>query len=550
VLERLAENWLDSATERSFQVPFCQMLIGIGHRIVHSTRHGPIELGKDVITLDPSGDPCAFQLKSHPGRRLTLKQFNDILNQIYLLCNTAITHPDIPDKPHKSYLVTNGEIEEETQVAIRELNRSFEISGHPQKKLHVISRGNLLGWANDLGISLWPTELEDLNQLLELLVETGDGPLPIKKYHSLMCRVLRLGTSDSGFRNEQEIRRHITSAALLTAISIKNFYLKKNHFAIISTWVTFSSYIIATCEKHGFTFDRNAKPSLDIALDATYAALTDLCRELTDRKNLVEGYVLAEPWVYKWRYTLSVALMSLYWLWSQEVGWQPRELKDCVEGFIPETLNKFFWLWGEAVIPQFLSYLWYLRESTATQYPDHLLAFLLKSVIDCNKEEGPVNLMDPYYSIEDRIRHDIAPSVREISDPIRGENFNGRSFFTEPLFRLLVRTGLKKACKDLWPDYSKIGSLRFQPGNKWEYCLYRSDSGTEIHKQHPLEKHWSELAEESRDARGEEAPLPLKERKFLLMLFVMLYPYRATPSIVGYLGRTFNKCWFIDPAFE
>jgi hypothetical protein len=51
---------LDSASERSYQGPFCQILSARGYTVLHSTRHAPIEFGKDVIAIAPDGVPCAY----------------------------------------------------------------------------------------------------------------------------------------------------------------------------------------------------------------------------------------------------------------------------------------------------------------------------------------------------------------------------------------------------------------------------------------------------------------------------------------------------------
>ena len=64
MLEKVVENWLDKATERSFQQPYCHILSADRHTIIHSTRHSAMELGKDIITIDRNETPCAFQLKT------------------------------------------------------------------------------------------------------------------------------------------------------------------------------------------------------------------------------------------------------------------------------------------------------------------------------------------------------------------------------------------------------------------------------------------------------------------------------------------------------
>jgi hypothetical protein len=115
VLARLIEAWTDSVSERAYQTPFCHMLIHRGHRILHSTRHGALELGKDVVTVDGDGIPCAFQLKGHPGGRLRKREYGELLPQINELLYQPILYPGAPKEKHRAFLVTNGEVEEEVQ---------------------------------------------------------------------------------------------------------------------------------------------------------------------------------------------------------------------------------------------------------------------------------------------------------------------------------------------------------------------------------------------------------------------------------------------------
>ena len=108
MLERLLEYWLDSVNERSYQAAFCQLLAAQGFKILHSTRHMPIEFGKDVIAVGPDGVTCAYQLKGNPGSRLTLNQFREIAPQLNELVTQRIIFPGLRRGPHRSYLVTNG----------------------------------------------------------------------------------------------------------------------------------------------------------------------------------------------------------------------------------------------------------------------------------------------------------------------------------------------------------------------------------------------------------------------------------------------------------
>ena len=64
MLERIIENWLDKATERSFEKPFCYMLSAEGYTIIDLTRHSSMELGKDIITIAPDGTPLCLSVKN------------------------------------------------------------------------------------------------------------------------------------------------------------------------------------------------------------------------------------------------------------------------------------------------------------------------------------------------------------------------------------------------------------------------------------------------------------------------------------------------------
>ena len=60
--ERLVEDWLTKASERSYQTPFAQALLADGMQVLR-VGHGPHEHGKDIIAIDPNGGVHAYQLK-------------------------------------------------------------------------------------------------------------------------------------------------------------------------------------------------------------------------------------------------------------------------------------------------------------------------------------------------------------------------------------------------------------------------------------------------------------------------------------------------------
>jgi hypothetical protein len=366
VFERLIEGWLDSAGERTYQAPFCQMLAAQHYTVLHSTRHSPIEFGKDVIAKAPDGVLCAYQLKGNPGARLTLTQLRDIQAQLLQLASQPIKYPGLKTQPHKSYLVTNGEVDEEAQRALIEMGEGLAQVGYKYPHIEIISRGTLLDWAQRLGSSLWPSELEDINLILDILVYNGRDFFPIDKLHNLLLSILKLNAPPKEHLSATEVRRRIFSAALLVGICLRNFSREENHYAAITAWTIFAAYAVASCERFKVSFPRNGMAAVQLAKNTIFDNLCDLCSELMKREHFVEGDALTDTPFYKARYLLLTAVMAILWFWCEEVRWPDPQYQKFIHDFIPRTPKKL-WCWGEGAIPQLLMYIWFLRATGGPQ---------------------------------------------------------------------------------------------------------------------------------------------------------------------------------------
>ena len=311
MLERIIENWLDKTTERSFQQPFCYMLSAEGYTIIHSTRHTAMELGKDIITIDPDGIPCVFQLKT--GNISLAKWQNEVSRQVDDLVVGKI--PDLlvnSPKHHRSYLVTNGRIEEEVSRAIDDRNRAWASQGQSYFHLQTIVRGELFEKAKRLGTDLWPSELTDTKTLLEMFLENGQGILPKAKLASLFESTVPLELLDNGKEPpKSHCARSVASAGLLCAIVTSNFSNKNNHVAEIEAWTLYIAYVLAVVERWGLP-TKTYKNELKIAKDSIYNSLANLCDEIKERgDHLIEGDLFADFYVYRVRVTWLLGLMSI-----------------------------------------------------------------------------------------------------------------------------------------------------------------------------------------------------------------------------------------------
>ncbi len=532
MLKKLIENWLDSASEKSYQPIFCQMLLDQGYTVLHSTRHCPIEYGKDVLALDQNGIACAYQLKGNPGTRLTLSQYREIAPQLFELVNQGIEHPQIPrNTPHRSYLVTNGQIEEEVQQAIVQQNETYARDGYPHRKLETISRDQLLKWAYNLEHSLWPNELDDVKQLLEILTQSGSDLFPIEKWHALLSKLLLLSEDDNQCSNAEFCRR-VSSAALLTSVALKPFSEKKNHWAIISAWTMLSIYLIAATEKHNKS-EINILNTLVFAKETIFNELYSLIKEALDHKDyLVEGNEMADFAIYKWRYTLIVGLSSLFWLWADsENSWPDDELKNQLSDFIPDVQDNMD-LWGEAAIPQFLTHIWQILSKGNENQSASLTKVLMERSMN---QSLPV----VYENVEEVIRHRLAQSLECFDSNIEIPP-SELSWFAKQLYLHMVYRDLKEYCTEIWPEFSrKCISVSFIPDKPWQFCLYRTEFGENKSYVPPVTGEWKKLKSDAAQTATGLVPEALLKHPILLWLWCFLCPQRALYPVIGHVFSSF-----------
>jgi hypothetical protein len=115
---------------------------------------------------------------------------------------------------------------------------------------------------------------------------------------------------------------------------------------------------------------------------------------------------------------------------------------------------------------------------------------------------------------------------------------------------LFVRTNLHRSAKLLWPDFTQLGLKRFEVEESWQSCLYRTEAGRELTVMPPATKQWADLVDEARDCRLTKVPSALANEVWILALFVVLLPYRATPEVLRYLGRQLGTVWCISAPVE
>ncbi len=532
--ERIIENWLDKASERSIQQPFCHMLAANGHIIIHSTRHSEMELGKDIITIDKYGATCLFQLKNTNNGRITISQWRKDLNsQVLDLATLPPVHPSIDaDNRRKAFLVVNGQIDEAVSRAIDDLNSDL-LRRNIGCNVSTIVRGQLYEMACNLENNLWPSELSEFNLFLNFFLKDGKGNIDKKDLSNLFESIFKL-ENNKNIPRPQCLRR-ISSASLLCSLCLTNYSNEDNSFAEIEAWTIYISYVFSFIEKHKIPFSY-IQNDFNIAFTSIKDSLTQINKELKDREHIIEGDILSDQPVFRFRVNILISLMSLFWIWRRYDGIiEDKSIDGEIHSFINRYKSKILF-WGEAAIPQFLSYYWFFRKTDATPAPDFFLYGLIKSICSLNKLRSERALPNPYYQAED-----LMPYLFGFANIPLDDSFDGMSFSIEGLLHLFTRKLWKQRLKLLWPEISKINIEVFEYKYKYHFYRWNNREGSLKSIFFKSRQDWKELSESANENSGISLPPTIKKFPVLLLLFLIVYPHRMNADNLRWLDTQLSK---------
>lgn len=534
MIERVVENWLTNVNERSFEIPFCQLLTSEGYEVVHMSRHGPFEQGKDVIAIAPDGTPCAYQLKGAPkSGRITQTQWaREYQEQAVRLIEIPIRHPAIDrNLPRRVFFVTNGELDEEVRVEIADRNLDAERRNLPI--LETVCKEQLLSRFLKIHTNFWPSNLETLRELLEFFLVDGKDCLNKGKFAQFLEAIL-ISTSQT---SKSAHNRLLCSVAVLTSYGLSAFEAQENHVAVFEGWTIYIATLTALVEKESLP-KKYWKPSLDIANTARQKALIDLCLELNECGHFVEGNVLYDQPFYRGRITWLVGLVSALALSHQQSNFPlPDKLDGWFKDFVRQNKNKME-MWGEGAVPQFLSLIWYLETITATLEPVDWLTVMIKGISESNRysREKKVGLPDPYIGFPEviEIRHGIG-------DTINRYDFAGLSYTLDGLMQLLAKRNWRRRMADLWPNITRLQFVEFVPENSADYCLWHLDKGNLKQTMPSTPQSWQALRQKAEEINCAPIPQLFVDSPELLLYHILVYPHRCTSDIMKYLDSMLGR---------
>ena len=330
---------MTSATERGYQIAFCQLLAAEGEELLYIATHGPFEKGKDVITRLPDDEIRAYQLKCGDIR---LADWRAISEQTNNLVELPVNLPQCPaSTPHIPFFVTNGRIDDVVLDYINTANLGWKQRNF-QHPLRVIEKSLLVHRFLSVHGTFLPQEASDFQLFLTLLLRDGSAPLDKDAFSRLLQSVIALADHSSS----KNVSRSIASAVLLTSYILGGAEKSNNHWALFEGWTVVASYILGAATKFSLAKDL-WQSSFDLAMLGANRALDGLVEECKSREQFVEGQPLADGFFYGSRQLIVAGLLSVWALVKRTAGKAPDHQ---VEALIRGRAREAF-VWGESAAP-------------------------------------------------------------------------------------------------------------------------------------------------------------------------------------------------------
>lgn len=516
MIERVVENWLTSANERQYQIPFCQLLAAEGETILYISTHGQMEQGKDVITKGSDGTIRAYQLK---GGNLTLGDWRKYQPEIHELAVYPVEHPSVGrHRFHKPFLVTNGRVADTVINSIRSSNRAWArmkakpltlIAGEELRKRFVATHGQFL-----------PKDPKDFRKFLQLIVDSGVTPFDKRSFASFLESILPLG--DSKRANPRDVQRSVASAVLFTTYIVQGCERAENHWAIFEAWTMMASYAVATANKNT-TSEAWWCVSFDLCVLGATRALEDLAAECSknDRK-FTQGDPFTDGHFYRARITLLSGLLAAALL-SAEIRNQVPDYRNAVLEFLSGYLPKVH-LWGESAVPYLALASLVVEKHGKASAAEGLVLQLARTIAEINGSKGR-GLASPYYEAEEAIR------IHTGVDELNTEVFAGHSYTLEAMIQHLARRWLRQHLSILWETLTRIHFARYDVEHEWEMFVWRARKGSLVTTMPRCPQSWAQLLAES-EAPAKSEPRCFRRKPEFLLYFSLVYPHRFTTELL------------------
>lgn len=488
----------------------------MGHTVVMADPYTGNEHGKDVVSIDPEGVLCAYQLK---WGDLNTDKFRDILPQLEILRKTPIRLVDIKKMPQRVFLVTNGELRGGVEEEIVLLNEG----DWKKRPLEKIDRSKLLKGFMEMSGGFMPTNRSFYKELVELTFEDGTGMPNLEKVYVFLAEIMGI----DNIKTNAQRRRDISTAILYAYMIIQTYVEQENYTSISYILTILGGLIIHLGEKYELDENMWVNSYKMIWHDLWhYSKLVEDEIERNWFDSLLTNPLLVN--IHGAHTQLALNIIFAYKLsqiisWKNDVKLDPKIYTNCLK-FIYE---------GSLVPLIFISY--FMQNAGSNK----LIKIGVDTLIIQNSsiDENSVPLLPPYFELQDIM--EILFRIKK--EDLKLRDYQGSSYMIGPLIDMLVRRWEKEYLKSIWSGLTFIQMEEFILNNPIDYYNWRNKNG-ENHTLLPRhEEKWSNL--EKRASQNFEQLLPKNFSKFpeFLPYFLIVHTHRVDRNTIGFLDQKLRK---------
>ena len=518
MIERLIENWLTSAGERGYEVPFAQLLASEGHRIIQGPVHHPFEHGKDILTFAVNGELHAYQLKG--SDLVNLKDFEKIQGQLLALTGTAITHPAVTParRADRVFLVTNATLTPPVRDRIEKFNTSNVPSAWPP--IEPIEHDQLLARFVAAHGKYLPQSLPEIRILLEFYYGDPTSLFPVKQFARYLSKILPFPPQDASI---PACRQAIASLTLLTAYAASSWMRKENHLGVAQAWLT----ACITLMRFAAVRNLDTQPwlgSYKLALEAARVALASLSKEAAHAEDLVVSD-LVDGLVYPSRALMVSGFLGAYFLSERTLGDVDESATERVRTLLKREAS-FVQVVGESDVPALMITACALEHLGQIQTGEKMMLSFVRSLSKRNQRKSDEALADPYHDTEQVLLH-----LNSADSDLEAEEFDGRSYMLHVTIDWLARRLWRQNLAMMWSDITRVLLLEFEPSSPEQYLAVQDDDGELKMWFAGQPQSWATLLKQSLALDRDRLPKILWERREMIPYLPLLFPYRLTATL-------------------
>jgi hypothetical protein len=509
----------------TYQIPFCEVLTARGYDILHVSRHGRGEHGKDIVARSRRGRLFSFQLK---GGDIALSDWRSIRGEVEELVQLPVRLPGVgEDEPHTPVLVTNGEIRGDAIDSIVRYRDTWERAGYPL--LRVISRRTLLRQFLDAQGQFLPTGLVEFRRFVELFVADFTDRLPRERFAKLLEDLLKGLPTKSALHTT----RSLAGIAVVAGYIAEQYERAENHVAAAEAWTIAGCVILHVAERDGLAA-RVYEPVLRLLGLALDRSLEAFATDLLSREHLMEGSLgIADPFVYGARVSLSFGWLAATAHRRDLLGATALPAKAVHRLLLREWTGIRFA--GEVDWPAMMLVALYADRHQNSYDAEAILELWVRMILGANAPGGN-GLPSPYW-----LHERVIELANEMLAPNEEEAFSGRSYSLASALDMLVRRLRRQLVGRRWPAASRLDWCDFCPEKTADYFLWQAEEGVLVTGRPVPEASWSEWRDRAASVATSEIPAVMGRHPEWLPPFLMTYPHRANRCLSAFADSVIGK---------